>query len=110
MVAEWRGVLEPLRDHEYFDRVAVDPEIGTIAWPNGVDMAPEPSTMCAPLSPLRLEVSIAGADTARVISLGAPVWSAPLVIEFSAVVRAFAVALSVGFSTPDGRSARSRPD
>jgi hypothetical protein len=39
---EWRGVLEPLRDPTYFARVAVDPESGTIAWPNGVDMAPEP--------------------------------------------------------------------
>jgi hypothetical protein len=39
---EWRGVLEPLRDPAYFARVMVDPEAGTIAWPNGVDMAPEP--------------------------------------------------------------------
>jgi len=39
---EWRGVFEPLRDPRYFARVAVDPESGTIAWPNGTDMAPEP--------------------------------------------------------------------
>jgi hypothetical protein len=39
---DWRGVFEPLRDPSYFARVAVDPESGTIAWPNGVDMAPEP--------------------------------------------------------------------
>jgi hypothetical protein len=39
---EWRGVFEPLRDPTYFARVAVDPESGTIAWPSGVDMAPEP--------------------------------------------------------------------
>lgn len=39
---EWRGVFEPLADLTYFDQVAVDPESGTIAWPNGVDMAPEP--------------------------------------------------------------------
>jgi hypothetical protein len=39
---EWRGVFEPLRDPDYFARVTVDPEGGTIAWPNGVDMAPEP--------------------------------------------------------------------
>lgn len=39
---EWRGVLEPLADPEYFARVTVDPEAGTITWPNGVDMAPEP--------------------------------------------------------------------
>jgi hypothetical protein len=39
---EWRGVFAPLRDPSYFARVAVDPEAGTIAWPNGTDMAPEP--------------------------------------------------------------------
>jgi uncharacterized protein DUF2442 len=39
---EWRGVLEPLNDPAYFARVRVDAESGTIAWPNGVDLAPEP--------------------------------------------------------------------
>jgi hypothetical protein len=39
---DWRGVFEPLRDPDYFARVTVDPEAGTITWPNGVDMAPEP--------------------------------------------------------------------
>lgn len=39
---QWRGVFEPLGDPAYFARVAVDPELGTIAWPDGADMAPEP--------------------------------------------------------------------
>jgi len=39
---EWHGVFEPLADPAYFAEVRVDPESGTIAWPNGVDMAPEP--------------------------------------------------------------------
>jgi hypothetical protein len=39
---EWRGVFEPLRDPDYFARVKVDPEAGTITWPNGLDLAPEP--------------------------------------------------------------------
>ena len=38
----WNGVFEPLRDPSYFARVRVDPEVRTIAWPNGADMAPEP--------------------------------------------------------------------
>ena len=39
---EWAGVFEPLADPSYFARVSVDPDAGTIAWPNGTDMAPEP--------------------------------------------------------------------
>ncbi|MGQ0815376.1 MAG: DUF2442 domain-containing protein [Gemmatimonadota bacterium] len=40
--AELHGeVFEPLRDPEYFARVRVSPETGTIEWPNGADFAPE---------------------------------------------------------------------
>ncbi len=34
-------VFEPLRDLNYFSQVKVDPELGTIVWPNGADLAPE---------------------------------------------------------------------
>jgi Protein of unknown function (DUF2442) len=37
----WTGVLEPLNDPAYFAQVAVDAEAGTIAWPDGLDLAPE---------------------------------------------------------------------
>jgi hypothetical protein len=39
---EWRGVFSPLRDTREFAKVKVDPEVGTIVWPTGLDMAPEP--------------------------------------------------------------------
>jgi hypothetical protein len=35
------GVFEALRDPEYFAQVRVDPEIGTITWASGADLAPE---------------------------------------------------------------------
>jgi hypothetical protein len=39
---ELRGeMLEPLRDPETFRTVRVNPETGTIEWPNGADLAPE---------------------------------------------------------------------
>lgn len=34
-------VFEPLHDPVVFGAVRVDPEIRTIAWPNGADIAPE---------------------------------------------------------------------
>jgi hypothetical protein len=34
-------VFEPLKDIDVFRRVAVDPELETVVWPNGADLAPE---------------------------------------------------------------------
>ena len=38
---DWRGVFAPLRDPDYFSKVKLDRELGTIVWPNGADIAPE---------------------------------------------------------------------
>lgn len=35
------GVFAPLRSYDYFRRVRVDTELGTICWPNGADLDPD---------------------------------------------------------------------
>ena len=35
------GVFAPLEDVDFFARVRVDPEIGTLVWPNEVDFCPD---------------------------------------------------------------------
>ncbi|MBF0098586.1 MAG: DUF2442 domain-containing protein [Magnetococcales bacterium] len=37
----WGEMFAPLRDQGAFSDVRVDSELGTIAWANGADMAPE---------------------------------------------------------------------
>ncbi len=36
-----RGVFRPLADVDYFKKVQLEPEAGTIVWPNGVDFCPD---------------------------------------------------------------------
>ena len=50
---KWTGILEPLSDPAFFAQVRVDPEAATIAWPNSIDMAPEPLYEQARQHPLR---------------------------------------------------------
>lgn len=35
------GVFAPLQDIRFFSQVRVDPEVGTIVWPNDVDLDPD---------------------------------------------------------------------
>ena len=35
------GVFAPLEDLDFFKQVKVDPEIGTLVWPNEVDFCPD---------------------------------------------------------------------
>jgi hypothetical protein len=35
------GVFAPLLDETFFAKVRVDSELGTIVWPNGVDVCPD---------------------------------------------------------------------
>ena len=38
---KFSGVFEPLKDPVYFAKVRVDPELGTVTWPNGADLDPD---------------------------------------------------------------------
>ena len=48
----WTGVLSPLNDPAYFAEVTVDQEAGTLVWPDGIDLAPEPLYEQAKAHPL----------------------------------------------------------
>lgn len=58
------GVFEPLRDPAEFRKVRVDPEAGTIAWPNGADV-----------DPLVLYSKVKGIDLERLLGAESPVES-----------------------------------
>ena len=49
------GVFQPLEQIAFFKQVAVEPESGTLVWPNGVDLDPDvlySKTMAVPLPQL----------------------------------------------------------
>jgi hypothetical protein len=37
----WGEVFDPLNAKEVFANFSLDPELGTLVWPNGADFAPE---------------------------------------------------------------------
>ena len=37
----FKGIFEPLGDLEFFNKVFVNSDIGTICWENGADLSPE---------------------------------------------------------------------
>jgi hypothetical protein len=48
-IVTFEGVFASLRSTERFAELRVDPDLGTICWPNGADIAPE--TLYAALQP-----------------------------------------------------------
>ena len=36
-----KGVFEPWKDKDEFSKVTIDPDSGTVAWPGGIDLAPD---------------------------------------------------------------------
>jgi len=39
-LVEFSGVFAPLQEQAFFDQVHVEPDLGTIVWPNGADLDP----------------------------------------------------------------------
>jgi hypothetical protein len=40
-IVSFTGIFEPLEERDYFVQVYVDPDVGTICWPNGADVDPD---------------------------------------------------------------------
>ena len=40
-IVTFDGVFEPLREIDYFRRVRVEPDLGTITWPSGANLCPD---------------------------------------------------------------------
>ena len=40
-ILTFRGVFAPLRDIDYFRKLRVDKELGTVVWPHGADIDPD---------------------------------------------------------------------
>jgi len=40
-LVKFNGVFKPLKDESFFAKVQVNPEWGTIFWPNGADLDPD---------------------------------------------------------------------
>jgi hypothetical protein len=49
------GVFMPLEDIDFFRRVQVDPEVGTIVWPNEADFCPDVLYSLVTGKPIRVQ-------------------------------------------------------
>jgi len=39
-LVKFEGVFAPLKEWEFFAKARLDPELGTVVWPNGADLDP----------------------------------------------------------------------
>jgi hypothetical protein len=55
VIRRFEGVFAPLKDPAFFRQVRVDPEVGTVVWPNGADLCPTVLYSLASGQPLSLD-------------------------------------------------------
>ena len=59
----FQGVFAPLRDPAYFSRVRVNPELGTICWPNDADW--DPLVLYSLVTERQIEALLAGPGSGK---------------------------------------------
>ena len=57
---KFKGVFKPLKDETFFVKVKVNPEWGTIFWPNGADLDPDVLYSMVTGEEIAVPTSIAG--------------------------------------------------
>jgi hypothetical protein len=55
IVQTYSGVFSALLDDHFFQQVKVDPELGTVVWPNGADVCPDVLYSAASGKPISIE-------------------------------------------------------
>jgi hypothetical protein len=59
-LVKFRGVFEPLKDESFFAKVEVNPEWGTVFWPNGADLDPDVLYSLVTGEEIKIPTSIVG--------------------------------------------------
>lgn len=59
----FRGIFAPLKDLACFRLVRIDPELGTVVWPNGADL--DPNVLYSRVSGVPVTLEIADIPTSR---------------------------------------------
>jgi len=57
---KFKGVFEPLKDEAFFAKVSVNPEWGTIFWPNGADLDPDVLYSMVMREEIQIPIAMAG--------------------------------------------------
>lgn len=57
---KFKGVFKPLKDETFFIKVNVNPEWGTIFWPNGADLDPDVLYSMVTGEEIDIQTSVAG--------------------------------------------------